>query len=88
MPLNDSYLFDAGWLFFALWTLIVGAVSIAAFRRDLFHPGQISNSRIKISLRTRHLRRKSPELKMCRDSRHRLSAGRSPAAFLNAILAA
>jgi hypothetical protein len=36
MTLNDSYLFDAGWLFFALWTVIVGAVSITAFRRDLF----------------------------------------------------
>jgi hypothetical protein len=36
MLLNDSYLFDAGWLFFALWTIIVGAVSITAFRRDLF----------------------------------------------------
>jgi hypothetical protein len=35
MTLNDSYLFDAGWLFFALWTVIVGAVSITAFRRDL-----------------------------------------------------
>jgi hypothetical protein len=36
MSINDSYLFDAGWLFFAFWTVIVGAVSITAFRRDLF----------------------------------------------------
>ena len=36
MSINDSYLFDAGWLFFALWTVIVGAVSLTAFGRDLF----------------------------------------------------
>jgi hypothetical protein len=36
MSINDAYLFDAGWLFFALWMVIVGVVSITAFRRDLF----------------------------------------------------
>ena len=34
--MNDSYLFDAGWLFFAIWSLLVGAVSVAAFSGDLF----------------------------------------------------
>jgi hypothetical protein len=36
MPINDSYVFDAGWLFFAAWSIIVAVVSVAAFRRDLF----------------------------------------------------
>jgi hypothetical protein len=38
MIMNDSYrfLFDAGWLFFAAWTLVIGAVSLTAFRNDLF----------------------------------------------------
>jgi hypothetical protein len=36
MPMNDSYLLDAGWLFFAAWSVIVAIVSLAAFGRDLF----------------------------------------------------
>jgi hypothetical protein len=39
--LNDSYLFDAGWLFFAAWTVIVAAVSVAAFGRDFFPRTQL-----------------------------------------------
>jgi hypothetical protein len=35
MTLNDSFLADAGWLFFAAWSLMVVAVSIVAFGRDL-----------------------------------------------------
>jgi hypothetical protein len=35
MLMSDSYLFDVGWLFFAAWTVIVGAISLAAFGRDL-----------------------------------------------------
>jgi len=34
--LSDSYLFDAGWLFFAAFTLVVAVVVVTAFRRDLF----------------------------------------------------
>jgi len=34
--MNDAYLFDAGWLFFAFWGLVVAAVSVAAFGRDFF----------------------------------------------------
>jgi len=35
MLMSDSYLFDAGWLFFAAWSIVVAAVSVAAFGRDL-----------------------------------------------------
>jgi hypothetical protein len=34
--MSDSFLSDAGWLFFAGWSLMVTALSIAAFGRDLF----------------------------------------------------
>lgn len=43
--LNDSYLFDAGWLFFAAWTVIVAAVSVAAFARDIFPRPQLEMAR-------------------------------------------
>ncbi|MGA2855527.1 MAG: hypothetical protein ABSE40_01580 [Candidatus Sulfotelmatobacter sp.] len=33
--LSDSFLSDAGWLFFAAWSAVVAAVSLAAFGRDL-----------------------------------------------------
>lgn len=33
--MNDSFLSDAGWLFFAAWSVVIGAVSIAAFGHDL-----------------------------------------------------
>jgi len=35
MILNDSFLADAGWLFFAAWSAVVAVVSIIAFGRDL-----------------------------------------------------
>ena len=35
MILTDSFLADAGWLFFAAWSAVVAAVSIIAFGRDL-----------------------------------------------------
>ncbi len=35
MTLSDSFLSNAAWLFFAAWSAIVAAVSIAAFGRDL-----------------------------------------------------
>jgi hypothetical protein len=31
----DSFLTDAAWLFFAAWTVLVSALGIAAFGRDL-----------------------------------------------------
>jgi hypothetical protein len=33
--MSDSFLSDAGWLFFAAWSVVIGAVSIAAFGHDL-----------------------------------------------------
>jgi hypothetical protein len=33
--LSDSFLSDVGWLFFAAWSAVVAAVSLAAFGRDL-----------------------------------------------------
>jgi hypothetical protein len=35
MLMSDSYLFDAGWLFFAAWSIVLAVVSVAAFGRDL-----------------------------------------------------
>ena len=36
MLTNDFYVFDAGWFFFAAWSLIVAVVSVTAFAGDLF----------------------------------------------------
>ena len=38
MMMSDSLLFDAGWLFFAAWSVIIGAVGLTAFGRDLLPP--------------------------------------------------
>lgn len=35
MWISDSYLLDAGWLFFAAWSAIVAVVVIDAFGKDL-----------------------------------------------------
>jgi len=32
---SDAYLFDAGWLFFAGWCLVLVALSLIAFGKDL-----------------------------------------------------
>jgi hypothetical protein len=32
---GDSFLSDAGWVFFAAWSVIVAVVSLAALGRDL-----------------------------------------------------
>jgi hypothetical protein len=32
---TDTFLFNAGWLFFAAWIAVVAAVSVTAFGRDL-----------------------------------------------------
>ena len=34
--MSDSYLLDAGWLFFAAWSVVVIVVSVKAFGSDLF----------------------------------------------------
>jgi hypothetical protein len=36
---SDSYLFDAGWLFFAAFSVAILVVSVAAFGSDLFPSG-------------------------------------------------
>ena len=33
--LRDSLFSDAGWLFFVIWSIVIGALSVAAFGRDL-----------------------------------------------------
>ena len=33
--LRDSFFSDAGWLFFAIWSIAIGALSVAAFGADL-----------------------------------------------------
>lgn len=38
IAMNESYVFDLGWLFFAVWTMIVAVVSFKAFGSDLFPP--------------------------------------------------
>ncbi len=35
MAFSESFLSNAGWLFFAAWSAIIAALSIAAFGRDL-----------------------------------------------------
>jgi len=32
---TDTFLFNAGWLFFAAWILVIAGVSVAAFGREL-----------------------------------------------------
>ena len=34
--MTDSYLLDAGWLFFTAWSIVVIVVSVKAFGSDLF----------------------------------------------------
>ena len=33
--LSDSLFSDAAWLFFVIWSIVVGIFSVAAFRSDL-----------------------------------------------------
>jgi hypothetical protein len=53
----DSFLFDAGWVFFLAWIMVIAAVSAAAFGRDFFPsptPSKgASASRSQDSVRTR-----------------------------------
>ncbi len=35
MAFSESFLSNAGWLFFAAWTAVIAAITIAAFGRDL-----------------------------------------------------
>jgi hypothetical protein len=35
MDLEQVFIFDVGWLFFAAWGLVLAAVSVIAFGRDI-----------------------------------------------------
>jgi hypothetical protein len=45
--MSDSFLSDAGWLFFAAWSVVIGAVSIAAFGHDLLPSRTVIKSRFR-----------------------------------------
>jgi len=51
--LSESYLLDAGWLFFVAWSVVVGAVSIAAFGRDLI-PFRSTIKHVQEPTKTQH----------------------------------
>jgi hypothetical protein len=40
MEMTQVFVFDAGWIFFAAWGLVLAAVSLIAFGRDLLRFGQ------------------------------------------------
>jgi len=44
--MSDSLFSDAGWFFFAIWSIAVATVSIAAFGRDLL-PSKAANSPVR-----------------------------------------
>ena len=35
MMLTDSLFTDASWLFFAIWSIVIGTISVAAFGHDV-----------------------------------------------------
>ncbi len=35
MSFSDSFLSNAGWLFFAAWSMVIAALCVTAFGRDL-----------------------------------------------------
>jgi hypothetical protein len=39
--MRDSFLSDAGWLFFAVWSVVVALVALVAFGRDIFPQSRI-----------------------------------------------
>lgn len=45
--MSDSFLSDAGSLFFAVWCLIIGAVTLKAFGRDLLSSKAASDASAK-----------------------------------------
>jgi hypothetical protein len=45
--MNNSFFFDAGWVFFATWSVILVVVSVAAFRRDVFPREQDSRPNLR-----------------------------------------
>jgi hypothetical protein len=43
--MSESYLLDAGWLFFAGWSLVVVTVSVIAFGKDFALPSLFERQR-------------------------------------------
>jgi hypothetical protein len=43
MDMAQVFVFDVGWAFFAAWGMVLAAVSVIAFGRDLFPFTQQSN---------------------------------------------
>jgi hypothetical protein len=43
MELTQALIFDAGWVFFAAWGMVLAAVSWIAFGRDIFRIKQPHN---------------------------------------------
>ena len=44
--LTDSLLTDASWLFFAIWSIVIGTISVAAFGHDLIPSKTPSDSKL------------------------------------------
>lgn len=44
MDVAQAFLFDAGWIFFATWGVVLIALGIVAFGRDIL-PGEADESR-------------------------------------------
>jgi hypothetical protein len=43
MDMAQAFIFDAGWLFFASWALVLAAVGVITFGRDIFGIGRREN---------------------------------------------
>ena len=43
MDMAQAFIFDAGWFFFAAWGMVLAAVSVIAFGRDLLGIGRREN---------------------------------------------
>jgi len=41
MEMSEVFVFDAGWVFFAAWGLVLAAVSVIAFGRDVLEIGYV-----------------------------------------------
>jgi hypothetical protein len=47
--MSDSLFSDAGWFFFALWSVVVGAISVTAFGRDLLpHKARVEPCKLAV----------------------------------------
>ena len=44
--LTDSLFTDASWLFFAIWSIVIGTISVAAFGHDLIPSKAPSDSKL------------------------------------------